>query len=57
LRPLNERIEAWRRLARDLDKATLDAMTTTIGLTDAIDAAEKLLKGEVRGRLIVDVNR
>jgi acrylyl-CoA reductase (NADPH) len=52
-----ERAEAWRRLARDLDAASLDAMTRTIGLTEAIDAAGELLKGVVRGRLVVDVSR
>lgn len=56
-RPLEQRTEAWRRLARDLDAASLDAMTRTIGLTEAIDAAGEVLKGAVRGRLVVDVSR
>jgi acrylyl-CoA reductase (NADPH) len=51
------RLEAWQRLARDLDIAKLDAITTEIGLGDAIATAGKLLDGQVRGRVVVDVNR
>ena len=51
-RPL--RIEAWSRLARDLDLAKLASMTTSIPLDRAIDAADDLLAGRVRGRLVVE---
>jgi acrylyl-CoA reductase (NADPH) len=50
------RVEAWSRLARDLDHARLDAMTREITLAAAIAAAGELLAGSVRGRLVVDVN-
>jgi acrylyl-CoA reductase (NADPH) len=53
--PQAERRAAWTRLARDLDLAKLDAMTTGIGLADAIAAAPEILAGRVRGRLVVDV--
>lgn len=53
--PQAERRTAWSRLARDLDLAKLDAMTTGIGLADAIDRAPEILAGRVRGRLVVDV--
>jgi acrylyl-CoA reductase (NADPH) len=55
--PQAERRAAWTRLARDLDMAKLDAMTTGIGLADAIAAAPEILAGRVRGRLVVDVAR
>ena len=55
--PQAERRVAWERLARDLDLSKLDAMTTEIGLADAIAQAPKILAGEVRGRLVVDVAR
>jgi acrylyl-CoA reductase (NADPH) len=55
--PQTERRTAWTRLARDLDLAKLDAMTTGIGLADAIAAAPEILAGRVRGRLVVDVAR
>lgn len=51
------RLEAWARLATDLDVHLLDAMTTTIGLEDALGAAERILAGEIRGRTVVDVHR
>lgn len=54
--PLPRRLEAWHRLARDLDVAKLSTISTAIGLTEVIPLASKLLKGEVRGRLVVDVN-
>ena len=55
-RPRDQRIEAWRRLAEDLDPGKLDAITTTIGLDQVIDTAGRLLAGQVRGRIVVDVN-
>ncbi len=48
---------AWARLARDLDLNLLEAMTTEIGLGQAIATASALLDGQVRGRVVVDVNR
>ena len=48
---------AWSRLASDLDVASLASMTQVVGLSDAIDVAAKILDGEVRGRVVVDVNR
>ena len=55
-RPRAERIEAWDRLARDLDFNQLDAITREIGLGDAIAVAGDLLAGQVRGRVVVNVN-
>lgn len=51
------RMPAWERLARELDLARLDAITTEIGLDDAVQAGADILAGRVRGRLVVDVNR
>ncbi|MGM8930458.1 acrylyl-CoA reductase (NADPH) [Salinicola halophyticus] len=56
-RPREERERAWARLARDIDAAILDEISRDIGLSDAIEAADQLLAGQVRGRLVVDVNR
>ena len=55
--PSAKRIEAWQRLARDLDVAKLEANTAEIGLAEAIDVGAQLLEGKVRGRIVVDVNR
>jgi acrylyl-CoA reductase (NADPH) len=56
-RPREERITAWRRLADLLDLDRLDLMTEEVSLGDAVAAADRLMLGKVRGRLIVDVNR
>jgi acrylyl-CoA reductase (NADPH) len=57
IRPKADRIEAWKRLASDLDSAKLDAITSVIGLSDAINRAPDMLAGKVRGRLVVDCER
>jgi acrylyl-CoA reductase (NADPH) len=49
------RIEAWERLARDLDPAKLDAMTTRIGFDDIMPTAAAILDGKIRGRVVVDI--
>lgn len=54
--PLAVRERAWGLLAQELDLGKLASMTTTIGLAEALPAAERLLAGQVRGRLVVDVN-
>jgi len=54
--PMPRRVQAWQRLATDLDRGKLDAATTEIGLAQAIDVAAALLAGQVRGRVVVNVN-
>lgn len=49
------RVEAYRRLAAELDRDTLDRMTTTVPLEGAADAARALMAGEVKGRVVVEV--
>lgn len=51
--PIALRQQAWARLARDLDTAKLDAMTTEIPLTAAIGHAQRLMAGQARGRVVV----
>ncbi|MEL5849686.1 MAG: oxidoreductase, partial [Candidatus Igneacidithiobacillus chanchocoensis] len=46
---------AWKRLAEDLDRAKLDAMTRTIGLGDVVTAGNEILAGQVRGRIVVQL--
>lgn len=55
--PTSLRSEAWRRLARDLDITRLEIITQEISLGEAMTTAADLLKGKVRGRVVVDVNR
>jgi len=55
--PKARREVAWDRLARDLDLASLETNTAEIGLAQAIDHAASILKGQIRGRVVVDVRR
>ncbi|ABB10366.1 MDR family oxidoreductase [Burkholderia lata] len=54
--PRADRLEAWRRLASDLDVEKLGAISHQVGLGDAIPLAGELINGKVRGRIVVDVN-
>jgi acrylyl-CoA reductase (NADPH) len=49
------RIEAWDRLAKELDRKKLAAMTTTIGFEDIPAAARDIAEGKVRGRIVVKI--
>ncbi|MEU9017773.1 MDR family oxidoreductase [Actinomadura sp. NPDC048394] len=55
--PARPRMAAWDRLARDLEPDVLDEIAQDVALPDAIAAADRLLEGGVRGRIVVDVNR
>jgi acrylyl-CoA reductase (NADPH) len=55
--PPAERAAVWQQLAHALSTEQLAAMTAVIGLSDTAAAAEQIVAGAVRGRLIVDVNR
>lgn len=53
--PSPDRLQAWQRLAADLDTAVLEKLMHEITLDDAIATAPDLLAGQVRGRLVVRV--
>jgi acrylyl-CoA reductase (NADPH) len=53
--PLERRRLAWSRLARELPMAKLDALTETVPLAALPEFAAKILKGGVRGRVVVDL--
>jgi acrylyl-CoA reductase (NADPH) len=55
--PQARREKAWDRLARDLDGAALDRISKTVGLAETMGAAQDIVAGTIRGRVIVDVNR
>ena len=57
MRPLEDRIEAWDRLAALINHDMLSEISEEIGLSDVVSTAGELLKGNVRGRVVVDVNR
>ena len=53
--PKPRREQAWARLAKDLDTAKLDSLTTHIKLDDVIAAGADIMSGKVRGRIVVDI--
>lgn len=55
MRPYQDRVRAWDRIARDLDMARLEAMIRPATLTDLPALAGAILKGAVQGRVVVDV--
>jgi acrylyl-CoA reductase (NADPH) len=55
--PKQRRMAAWERLSRDLDAGALDSIGQEIGLREAIASAGELMDSQVRGRVVVDVNR
>ena len=55
--PREPREEAWRRLASDLPQDKLDSTVIEAGLADLPGLAPQILKGQIRGRVVVDVRR
>ena len=53
--PISKRVAAWNRLASDLDRQKLAAMTSEIGLAQVIDTAPNIIGGGVRGRIVVNI--
>jgi len=53
--PKGKRIEAWSRLARDLNRGKLAELTQTRPLTDVTELAPRILAGQVRGRVVLEV--
>ena len=54
--PLPRRLAAWGRLARDLPLAKLDAIIRKVPLAEVPALGAQILKGQVQGRTVVDVN-
>ncbi len=57
MRPRQDRIDAWARLARDLDVSLLPLISREIGLSEVVETAQLLMDGQVRGRIVVDTRR
>lgn len=56
MRPYEDRVRAWSRIAQDLPMDKLADMIQPATLADLPDLGRAILKGEVRGRVVVDVN-
>ncbi|MEQ8443154.1 MAG: MDR family oxidoreductase [Alphaproteobacteria bacterium] len=56
MRPYEDRVKAWGRVVTDLPMDKLDQMIVDKGLADVLDLGPAILKGQVRGRAVIDVN-
>jgi acrylyl-CoA reductase (NADPH) len=56
MQPYENRVRTWQRIATDLPHDKLAAMTQVTGLGGIGEAAGRILQGQIRGRLVVDVN-
>jgi acrylyl-CoA reductase (NADPH) len=54
--PIDRRMIAWPRLARDVPAEKLAAMTRIAPLTEVPSLVDSILKGQVQGRTVIDVN-
>jgi acrylyl-CoA reductase (NADPH) len=53
--PRELRLEAWGRLARELDHEKLAAMTSTVPLEGILEAGQEIVAGRIKGRVVVEV--
>lgn len=53
--PKELRLEAWRRIATDLDHEKLARLSTTIGFDDVLQAGRDIVEGKIRGRVVVEM--
>ena len=56
MQPYDARVTAWQRIATDLPFDTLESMTRPATLAQLPALGADILKGKVRGRVVVDVN-
>ena len=54
--PIDQRKLAWERLSNDLASVALDTLTNIVPLDELPELADKILRGETVGRVVVDVN-
>jgi acrylyl-CoA reductase (NADPH) len=56
MQPYDNRLRAWQRIAQDLPMDKLEAMIRPAALGDLPQLGADILKGQVQGRVVVDVN-
>ena len=56
VQPLDNRKRAWERIAQDLPLKKLESMVTLATLSDLPDLGKEILKGRIKGRVVIDVN-
>lgn len=54
--PFSRRMQAWERISQDLPLEMLDKMIIEAPLGDLPELGRNILKGQVQGRVVIDVN-
>jgi acrylyl-CoA reductase (NADPH) len=55
--PIEQRKAAWDKIGKLVDREMLDNTSVLIGMDEVIETAQQLLKGQIKGRVVVDVNQ
>jgi acrylyl-CoA reductase (NADPH) len=56
MQPYDNRVRAWKRIATDLPMDKLEAMVHAATLSDLPQLGADILQGQVKGRVVVNVN-
>ena len=56
MQPFEKRVQVWDRLNNDFPKSFFDSITEVISLSDLPRVGKEILSGNIKGRLVVDVN-
>jgi acrylyl-CoA reductase (NADPH) len=56
MQPYEKRVQCWRRLASDLPIEILESLVEDVSLQDVPVIAQAIINGQVKGRIVVDVN-
>ncbi|WP_162654260.1 acryloyl-CoA reductase [Lentilitoribacter sp. Alg239-R112] len=57
MQPYEKRVEAWHRIAKDLPMEKLEDMIVPAGLSDLPQLGKDILKGQIKGRVVVDIQQ
>ena len=57
MKPFEDRLKAWNRIAQDLPIEKLESMIQTVSLHEVPALGKDILKGQIKGRIVVDVNK
>lgn len=56
MQPYENRVRAWQRIARDVPMEKVESMVQMATLSDLPELGKAILKGQVKGRVVIDVN-
>ena len=57
MRPIEDRLDAWQRLAEILDPAIFEDISNDISLAEVFEVSQDLIAGKIRGRVVVDLSK